>query len=84
MILEICYQGGIIGGILLIVFIKNIIMKLDNIKDVKLYNFAVWIILTYFVALFTEVYSFEVILWVFTVISNLWRLNNCQRNEEGG
>ena len=82
MILETFYQGGILGGILFASFIGIVINKINKINNIKAYNFIVWTILTYFVALFTEVYSFEVIMWVFIILGNLNNIDAIQKKGE--
>lgn len=74
MILEIIYQGGIIFTFLFTYFIKIIINKIKLIENKELYNFVIWVLLVYCIALFTEVYSFEVIIWVMMILCNIYKL----------
>ena len=79
MILEIFYQGGLTLFILFSMFLSLVIKNIKLIKNCNLKNFSMWMIIVYSIALFTEVYSFEVLLWILLVLSNVYRL---EKNEK--
>ncbi len=74
MILEILYQGGIILLIVFIIFLYNVIKKISITQNNDLKSLGLWTLIVYSIALFTEVYSFEVLLWMLLVLSNINRI----------
>lgn len=70
-ILEILYQGGFLLLISFAFIIYNISKKINECKNRYIKGLFAWVILTYFIMMLTEAYSFELIFFVFVFIFNI-------------
>ena len=70
-ILEIIYKTGIIGLLLIIFVVKDVIKRLNEYKTEKISKILSFWILIYMIITLTEAYDLELILFIFTLASNV-------------